>query len=321
MILSVIVIVYNGASTIHDCLRAICNQQGYKVDRDYEVVVVNDGSTDDTSEIAAGFPVRMIDLGQNKGRVEARKAGAESAICGQLLFVDSRITVDSDLVAAALREAYSPVIAGYFYEDENKYASVFNTIFYLIRKKYYGSAFANPDSSLVINKDNFHQSPKGTTILFIDRQVFLNSVPREYGVYTNDDTKLFEHIVFEQDKEIRRSSNIRAHYSQRSAIRELIPWLYYRGIRFSDYYLTRGGRYRGFYLAMAAALLVAAVLLFLYPLIVLAGTAVLIILLSLYLSGTVRDFLACLLTLPLVIGVFGAGTARYWIMPRGKNQN
>ena len=53
---------YNGAATLRDCLEGLA-EQTY---RDYEVIVVNDGSTDDTSRIAGEYDVRLIES-ENRG--------------------------------------------------------------------------------------------------------------------------------------------------------------------------------------------------------------------------------------------------------------
>ena len=53
---SVIVPAHNAADTLADCLRAILISS---VHLD-EVIVFNDGSTDDTLKIAQGFPVQVL---------------------------------------------------------------------------------------------------------------------------------------------------------------------------------------------------------------------------------------------------------------------
>ena len=53
---SVIVPAHNAADTLADCLRAILISSAH-LD---EVIVFNDGSTDDTLKIAQGFPVQVL---------------------------------------------------------------------------------------------------------------------------------------------------------------------------------------------------------------------------------------------------------------------
>jgi GT2 family glycosyltransferase len=68
--ISVVVCSYNGARTLRECLSALAALD-YP---DYEVIVVNDGSTDDTPSIARDYPVRLINQ-SNKGLSGARNTG------------------------------------------------------------------------------------------------------------------------------------------------------------------------------------------------------------------------------------------------------
>jgi O-antigen biosynthesis protein len=70
--ISVVVCSYNGARTIGGCLVGLA-----KLDYpNYEVIVVNDGSTDQTGTIAQQYPVRLITTGQ-QGLSNARNLGME----------------------------------------------------------------------------------------------------------------------------------------------------------------------------------------------------------------------------------------------------
>jgi O-antigen biosynthesis protein len=68
--ISVIVCSYNGARTLRQCLSALA-ELDYP---NYEVIVVNDGSTDDTAAIAQDYAVRLINQ-PNKGLSGARNTG------------------------------------------------------------------------------------------------------------------------------------------------------------------------------------------------------------------------------------------------------
>lgn len=62
----------------------------YKIiDENFEVIVVDDGSTDKTSEAAKQFPCQLISLSQNSGKGEAMKTGIKAARGENVIFIDA----------------------------------------------------------------------------------------------------------------------------------------------------------------------------------------------------------------------------------------
>jgi glycosyltransferase involved in cell wall biosynthesis len=89
---SVIVCSYNGGPTLASCLDSL-GKLNYP---EYEVILVDDGSTDDTSYIAAQFPwVRYIHQ-SNQGLSHARNTGAAAAKGEVFAYTDSDCMVDPD---------------------------------------------------------------------------------------------------------------------------------------------------------------------------------------------------------------------------------
>ncbi len=80
---SVVVCSYNGARTIRDTLEAL-RTVDYP---DYEVIVVNDGSTDATPAIAAEYDVRLIST-ENRGLSNARNTGWQAATGEIVAYID-----------------------------------------------------------------------------------------------------------------------------------------------------------------------------------------------------------------------------------------
>jgi len=80
---SAIIAAYNEEKTLHEVLRAL--KSNPLID---EIIVVSDGSTDRTVEIARSFEVTTIALRQNCGKGYAMRVGVEYASHDVLFFVD-----------------------------------------------------------------------------------------------------------------------------------------------------------------------------------------------------------------------------------------
>ena len=90
---TVVVAAYNAAATLGECLSSLRNLN-YP---DYETIVVDDGSTDSTSEIAGhdGNGIRTIRLEHN-GLAAARNAGIDAASGEIVAFIDADARADRD---------------------------------------------------------------------------------------------------------------------------------------------------------------------------------------------------------------------------------
>ena len=92
---SVVVCAYNAADTIDDCLASLA-ALNYP---SYEVIVVNDGSRDDTGARARQYPgVRVIDI-PNGGLSAARNLGLAEASGDIVAYTDADVRVDPDWLA------------------------------------------------------------------------------------------------------------------------------------------------------------------------------------------------------------------------------
>lgn len=93
---SVIIPVFNGEKYIETCLKNICHQDYPSAC--FEVIVVNNNSTDSTPAIVRKYPVTMIDCA-TPGPSAARNAGAESSRGELLLFIDADCIANKSLVS------------------------------------------------------------------------------------------------------------------------------------------------------------------------------------------------------------------------------
>lgn len=80
---SVVVCSYNGSRTLRDTLEAL-ERLDYP---NFEVIVVNDGSTDNTASIAAEYDVRLIST-ENRGLSNARNTGWQEATGEIIAYID-----------------------------------------------------------------------------------------------------------------------------------------------------------------------------------------------------------------------------------------
>ncbi len=91
--ISVIVPAYNAEKTIKGCLDALLNQD---YNGNYEVIIVDDGSTDSTAEIISGYPSIRLIRQQNAGPAIARNRGAFEAKGDIIFFTDSDCVPEKD---------------------------------------------------------------------------------------------------------------------------------------------------------------------------------------------------------------------------------
>ncbi|MFI1536172.1 glycosyltransferase [Streptomyces anandii] len=70
---------------------------------DVQLVVVDDGSTDDTASVAAAGGAQVVSLGASRGRSGARNAGLQAATGDVVVFLDSDMLVEPDFLAEHLR--------------------------------------------------------------------------------------------------------------------------------------------------------------------------------------------------------------------------
>lgn len=90
---SIIVPVYNTEKYVKKCLDSIKSQTL----KDYEVIIVNDGSTDNSSDIISKYPYKIINQ-DNQGLSMARNNGVKASSGDYLIFIDSDDYIEKDLL-------------------------------------------------------------------------------------------------------------------------------------------------------------------------------------------------------------------------------
>lgn len=89
--ISVIIALYNAEKVVGRCIESV-HASVYK---DYEVIVVDDCSTDNSCEVAGGFQGKLIRLDRNSGPAHARNVGVEHSKGDILFFIDSDTELDN----------------------------------------------------------------------------------------------------------------------------------------------------------------------------------------------------------------------------------
>jgi len=103
--ISVIVPAYNAAETLGECLAALLEQSTPR--GEYEVIVVDDGSTDSTPEIVKRYEVRLLSQ-PNQGPGAARNLGVSQARGEIILFTDADCVPARDWIEEMVRPLAEP---------------------------------------------------------------------------------------------------------------------------------------------------------------------------------------------------------------------
>lgn len=113
MKVSVIIPVFNEAKVIDGCLNSL-KKQNYG---DLEIIIIDDGSTDQTPEIVSKFPVKL--LKQNHlGPGVARNLGANEARGQILVFVDADMEFDPEFISKLVEPIIQKKAIGTFSKEE-----------------------------------------------------------------------------------------------------------------------------------------------------------------------------------------------------------
>jgi cellulose synthase/poly-beta-1,6-N-acetylglucosamine synthase-like glycosyltransferase len=113
----VIIPAYNASRTLGRCLESLSGQD----QAPWQIVLVDDASTDDTVSIARQAGAEVVSCESQQGPARARNLGVEATTGDVILFLDADVTVPPDLISrvceifegddtlAAVQTIYSPV--------------------------------------------------------------------------------------------------------------------------------------------------------------------------------------------------------------------
>ncbi len=95
--LAVIVVNWNGAPLLRDCLASLVKQNSR-----VEIIVVDNGSVDDSEQVAREFKAAWIPVGRNIGLAAAFNLGAEHARASHLVFLNNDVALSPDFCSRIL---------------------------------------------------------------------------------------------------------------------------------------------------------------------------------------------------------------------------
>ena len=111
--LSIVVPVFNGASTLEACLGALLEAPGPL----REIIMVDDASQDNSVKIAMELGIRPILFHANRGCTDARNEGVKHARAPILVFVDCDVVIHSDALERVAK----------FFSENQDHAAIFGS--------------------------------------------------------------------------------------------------------------------------------------------------------------------------------------------------
>jgi len=237
--LSVVMPVHDEASSLGQTIEALLGSLEHS-GFDAEIVLVDDGSSDGSGEIArgavAGRAAFRVVTQQNRGRFEARRAGLETATGEWALLLDGRVRVRP----GALRYVHDRIREGReiwtAHVDVDVDGSPYGAFWNLLAELAWSDYFDSPhDTSF--GTDEFDRYPKGTTCFLAPRRLLLDataSFRSKYGDVrnANDDTPMLRWLA--ERRSINVSPDFRCTYRPRTTLSAFLRHSLHRGVVFLD---------------------------------------------------------------------------------------
>lgn len=236
-LISIIVPVYRAASFLHLCIESILNQSI----KDFEVILVNDGSPDNSGEICDKFAiqdarVRVIHK-INEGVSKARNAGIDASIGKYIMFCDSDDFVEPNWCQELLNQVKgnSLVISAYYLNDlkdhNNNKESVFlgeDGDYYSFPKKeifpYYQKHFINsPWNKIYISNIIKHNQIRFNEQISIGEDLLFNL---DYLKMADDEILVVNKPLYNYVLRGKDSLNIKYHANQFEIYKRIFTEVY-----------------------------------------------------------------------------------------------
>ena len=152
---AVIIPHYNDVARLLRCLETLTPQ----IDARCELIVVDNGSTDDLAPLHAAYPDLRVVTEARKGAAEARNRGVAETTAERLFFIDSDCVADPDWIATAFEVMESGDLVGghVFVFDETPAprsgAEAFETVFAFDFRRYIEEKGFSGTGNLLTRRD------------------------------------------------------------------------------------------------------------------------------------------------------------------------
>lgn len=248
--LSVILPTYNAAVWLPETLAKLRAALAVAAWSDAEIVVVDDGSTDDTDAVLTadvGIPPVTVVRQANGGRFRAREAGLRAASGDYVLFIDSRVHADpNSLKFLAQQLAAHParrVWNGHVHTaaGSSMFSNFWDALTFLAWRRYFRSP-----RLMSYSIADYDYYPKGTTFFFAPREWLLEACDTFESSFedlhnANDDTLMIRPIAARSA--IHLSPEFCCTYFPRDSARRFLAHTFHRGTVFVDGYYRPGTRF------------------------------------------------------------------------------
>lgn len=170
--ISVIIPAFNQEKYVARCLRSITNQSMNR--KDYEIIVINDGSTDNTAKAIDTFKndIKLIENKKNVGLPKALNIAIKKSKSKYIVRLDSDDYVNTDFLKIL-----------YLYIQNNEEVDAAACDYYLVN-----------DNEVVLKRENCEDNPIACGIIFKTKNLI------ELGLYD-------EEFLLHEDKDLRQRFN------------------------------------------------------------------------------------------------------------------
>jgi glycosyltransferase involved in cell wall biosynthesis len=184
--ISLVIPAYNEEKYIHVCLEhAIKNSKG----KFFEIIVIDNASTDRTGEIARGFPGVRVVHEKRKGLTQARQRGFEEATGDLLAYIDADTRLPAGWIETTLEEFardkdLASLSGPYIYYDISRWQQLQVRLYWnaLALPLYYFVGYMVVGGNFVIRKDVLHKmNGFDTSISFYGEDTNIARRARRHG--------------------------------------------------------------------------------------------------------------------------------------------